>query len=118
MRIAVGDADSANVQARGREERFGHGIESRCRLALMHYSALAGTPGIEVRTDGTTLYNSVCRADDQQLVNAHVWGVNAHAAPVWHLRRNGMGGMFDTYADSLEAVWVTAGPVPSARQEG
>lgn len=40
IRIAVGDAGSANVQQRGREEKFGHGIESRCRLALMHYKAL------------------------------------------------------------------------------
>lgn len=34
VRIALGDSHSANVQQRGREERFGHGIESRCRLAL------------------------------------------------------------------------------------
>jgi len=72
VRIVIGDADSDNVQARGQEERFGHGIESRCRLALMHYRPLAGTPGIEVRTHGTTLYNSLYRADDQQLVNAHI----------------------------------------------
>ncbi|GAA3246786.1 hypothetical protein GCM10020256_74640 [Streptomyces thermocoprophilus] len=44
VRIAIGDADSDNVQARGQEERFGHGIESRCRLALMHYRPLANTP--------------------------------------------------------------------------
>ena len=42
VRIAIGDADSDTVQARGQEERFGHGIESRCRLALMHYRPLAG----------------------------------------------------------------------------
>ncbi|GGT54993.1 hypothetical protein GCM10014713_55830 [Streptomyces purpureus] len=33
VRIAIGDADSVNVQQRGREEKFGHGIESRCRNA-------------------------------------------------------------------------------------
>lgn len=115
VRIAIGDADSDNVQARGREERFGHGIESRCRLALVHYRPLAGTPGIEVRTHATTLYNSLYRADDQQLVNAHVWGVNAYAAPVWHLRRHQKSGMFDTYADSFDAVWATA---TSVQQEG
>ncbi|MGW7364516.1 XRE family transcriptional regulator [Streptomyces sp. NPDC054841] len=115
VRIAVGDAESENVQARGQEERFGHGIESRCRLALMHYRPLIGVPGIEIRTHGTTLYNSLYRADDQLLVNAHVWGVNAYGAPVWHLRRNGDGGMFDTYADSFNAVWATAKPV---QQEG
>ncbi|WP_129308139.1 helix-turn-helix domain-containing protein [Streptomyces sp. L2] len=111
VRIAIGDPDSTNVQQRGAEERFGHGIESRCRLALMHYRPLAGVPGIEVRTHATTLYNSIYRADDQALVNAHVWGVNAYGAPVWHLRRSGKGGMFDTYASSFDAVWETATPV-------
>ncbi|MER6913731.1 helix-turn-helix transcriptional regulator [Streptomyces sp. NPDC000594] len=108
VRIALGDADSQNVRQRGEEEKFGHGIESRCRLALMHYRPLIGVPGIEVRTHGTTLYNSLFRADDQLLVNAHVWGVNAYGAPVWHLRRNGAGGIFDTYAQSFDAVWATA----------
>ncbi|GAA2450176.1 DUF5919 domain-containing protein [Streptomyces mauvecolor] len=111
VRIALGDAASTNVQQRGQEERFGHGIESRCRLALMHYRPLLGVPGIELRTHATTLYNSVFRADDEALVNAHVWGVNAYGAPVWHLRRNGGGGMFDTYAESFDAVWGTARPV-------
>jgi transcriptional regulator with XRE-family HTH domain len=116
VRIAVGDANSEVVQLRGQEERFGHGIESRCRLALMHYSSLIGTPGIEVRTHETTLYNSLFRADDQILVNAHVWGVNAYGAPVWHLRRTGEGGMFDTYAESFNRVWTTANP--AQRKEG
>ncbi|MGP4048795.1 XRE family transcriptional regulator [Streptomyces sp. 2A115] len=107
IRIALGDADSTNVQQRGREERFGHGIESRCRLALMHYRPLVGMPGIELRTHSTTLYNSLYRADDQMLVNGHVWGVNAYGAPVWQLRRSEDGGMFDTYATSFDAVWNT-----------
>ncbi|MGW6859567.1 helix-turn-helix domain-containing protein [Streptomyces xanthophaeus] len=111
VRIAVGDADSENVQQRGQEEKFGHGIESRCRLALLHYRPLATVSGIELRTHGTTLYNSLYRADDQMLVNAHAWGVNAYRAPVWHLRRHDSGGMFDTYADSFGAVWETARPV-------
>ncbi|MEU5151401.1 XRE family transcriptional regulator [Streptomyces yangpuensis] len=111
VRIAIGDADSENVRQRGQEERFGHGIESRCRLALMHYRPLADVPGIELRTHSTTLYNSLYRADDEVLVNAHVWGVNAYGAPVWHLRRHDAGGMFDTYADSFNAVWETSRPV-------
>ncbi|MFI9331046.1 XRE family transcriptional regulator [Kitasatospora sp. NPDC052868] len=110
VRIALGDADSENVRQRGEEERFGHGIESRCRLALMHYRPLIGTPGVEIRTHGTTLYNSLYRADDQLLVNAHVWGVNAFGTPVWHLRRTGAGTMFDTYASSFDAVWSAARP--------
>ncbi|MHA6762671.1 XRE family transcriptional regulator [Streptacidiphilus sp. PAMC 29251] len=113
--IAVGNADSQNVQQRGREEKFGHGIDSRCRLALLHYQPLLGVPGVEIRTHGTTLYNSLYRADEQMLVNAHVWGLNAYGAPMWHLRRVGDGGIFDTYSQSFEAVWATAAPV---EQEG
>ncbi|MCM1945466.1 helix-turn-helix domain-containing protein [Streptomyces sp. G2] len=113
IRIALGDAESENVQQRGKEERFGHGIESRCRLALLHYRPLLDVQGVELRTHGTTLYNSLYRADDQMLVNAHVWGVNAYGAPVWHLRQTGGGTMFNTYAESFNAVWETARPVES-----
>ncbi len=111
IRIAIGDADSTNVRQRGREEKFGHGIESRCRLALMHYRPLHAAPGIELRTHTTTLYNSIFCADEEMLVNAHMWGVNAYRAPVWHLRRTGDGGLFDTYTDSFDAVWHTGRPV-------
>ncbi len=45
------------------------------------------------------------------LVNAHIWGMNAYRAPVWHLRRTTDGGLFDTYTDSFEAVWQTGRPV-------
>lgn len=47
VRICLGDADSANVGLRGREVRFGEGIESRCRLALLHYRPLITVPGVE-----------------------------------------------------------------------
>jgi hypothetical protein len=112
VRVALGDPDSEPVRARGAEERFGHGIESRCRLALMHYRPLLGVPGIEVNVHRTTLYNSIYRFDDEMVVNAHVWGVNAYSAPVMHLRRLGSGSLFDTYAASFEAVWQTSQPVP------
>lgn len=64
-----------------------------------------------MRTHGTTLYNSIYRADDQMLVIAHVWGVNAYGAPVWHLRRTIDGGPFDTYTESFNAVWDASRPV-------
>ncbi|OPC81270.1 XRE family transcriptional regulator [Embleya scabrispora] len=111
IRIALGDPDSENVVAKGSEERFGHGIESRCRLALMHYQPLGRLDGVNVRTHGTTLYNSIYRADDELLVNAHVWGVNAFGAPVWHLRRSPGGDMVNSYRQSFDAVWERSSPV-------
>lgn len=111
VRIAVGDTNSPNVAARGSEERFGHGIESRCELALMHYRPLDDLDDIEVRTHGTTLYNSIFAADDEMLVNTHVWGVNAFGAPVWHLRHTGSDSMAERYRQSFDAVWDQATPV-------
>jgi hypothetical protein len=67
--VLIRDPDSDAVRLRGREEAFGHGIETRCRQALMHYAPLAGTPGIELRQHGTTLYNSIYIGDDIMIVN-------------------------------------------------
>lgn len=111
VRIALGAADGPNVAARGREERFGHGIESRCELALMHCRPIVGTRNVEVRTHDTTLYNSIYRADDDLMVNAHLWGVNAFGAPMWRLRRHPAGSMADAYLESFDAVWDRAAPV-------
>jgi transcriptional regulator with XRE-family HTH domain len=114
VRIAIGAPDSERVVARGREERFGDGIESRCRLARLHYAPLAAVAGVEVRQHGTTLYNSIFRADDDMLVNAHLWGANAYAAPLWHLQRAEPAegsSVFDAYAASFDEIWAGAEPV-------
>lgn len=111
IRVALGAPGSPNVAARGLEEKYGHGIETRCELALMHYRPLAVVNNIEIRTHGTTLYNSIYRADDEMLVNTHVWGVNAFSAPTWHLRQNTSEAMVATYRESFGAVWDQAAPV-------
>ncbi|MBA9001846.1 helix-turn-helix domain-containing protein [Thermomonospora cellulosilytica] len=110
VRVLLGDADAPAIIERGREEKYGHGIESRCRVALMHYRPLVGTPGIDIHLHATTLYNSIYRGDDQMLVNAHVFGMNAYGAPLWHLRRDGGSRVFDVYAESFEAVWESSRP--------
>lgn len=110
VRVMLGDADSPVIRARGQEERYGHGIEARCRVALMHYQPLTKSPNIEVRLHATTLYNSIYMGDDQMIVNAHVFGMNAYGAPIYHLRRTGGSGLYDTYAESFEAVWEQSRP--------
>jgi hypothetical protein len=112
VRIMVGDPDCPAVAGRGSEERYGHGIETRCRQALMHYAPLSETPGIEVRIHDTVLYNSIYLGDDWMIVNAHRFGINAHATPVLHLRRAVDRGLFDGYAESFENVWQLARPAP------
>jgi hypothetical protein len=79
----------------------------------MHYQPLIGVPGIEIHLHRTTLYNSIYRADDDLLVNAHLWGVNDYSAPVTQLRRLVAGSLFDTYTASFEAVSAASEPAPS-----
>jgi hypothetical protein len=43
------------------------------------------------------LYNSIYRADDEMLVNPHVYGTAAAQAPVVHLQRHGDSDLFNTY---------------------
>jgi hypothetical protein len=73
--------------------------------------------GVDVRVHGTTLYNSIYRFDEMNLVNTHVWGVSAFRAPVLQLRRLVEGGLFDTYAHSFESVWRGSNP-PYGPREG
>ncbi len=79
----------------------------------MHYQPLIGVAGIDViHLHRTTLYNSIYRADDDLLVNTHVWGVSAYSAPVTHFRRLEAGSVFDAYVNSFEAVWATSEAAP------
>jgi hypothetical protein len=110
IRVAIGDPAGICIQTRGSDERFGHGIASRCELALMHYRPLIGHPDVSVHVHDTTLYNSIYRFDDEMLVNAHVYGTNAYGAPVLHLRRLAGGRLFSTYAASFDAVWERSIP--------
>jgi len=71
----------------------------------MHYRPLIGHQGISIHLHNTTLYNSIFRFDDEALVNTHVWGANAFAAPVLHIRKLADGHLFSTYTQSFEAVW-------------
>ena len=66
---------------------------------------------MEIRLHGTVLYNSIYRADDQLLVNTHIYGVMANNAPVFHLRKIPGGEMASTYLESFERVWDGATPV-------
>jgi hypothetical protein len=72
------------------------------------YRPLQGVEGIDFRLHDTILYNSIYRADDQLLVNTHIYGFNAAQAPVLHLRKVAGGGMVNHYLDSFERVWDRA----------
>ncbi|MET7794890.1 XRE family transcriptional regulator [Streptomyces mirabilis] len=105
VRILLGDPGSEAVRQRGIDE--GHRImDGKIRNALLNYRPLFEShPDIAFRLHDSTLYNSIYRSDDEMLVNPHVYGIGAYLAPVLHLRRMPGGGLFDTYANSIEQTW-------------
>ena len=110
VRVLLGDPASEEVAQRDADE----GIESlgaKIKNALVMYRPLFGLDGIEFRLHRTVLYNSIYRADDQLLVNTHIYGSPASQAPVFHLRRVAGGGMVTTYLESFDRVWDGAVPL-------
>jgi len=110
VRLLLGDPDSRNVAERGSTEGIDEGMAAKVRNAIMLFGKLLAEPGVELRLHGTVLYNSIFRADDQLLVNTHIYGVMANNAPVFHLRKISGGEMASSYIESFERVWDDATP--------
>ncbi|MFI1725914.1 helix-turn-helix domain-containing protein [Streptomyces sp. NPDC020489] len=111
IRVLMGDPECEAVIRRGIDE--GHRIMGgKIRNALINYRPLfTSHPEITFRLHDTVLYNSIYRADDEMLANTHVYGIGAYMAPVFHLRQVPGGGLFDTFANSVEQTWEGARPV-------
>jgi transcriptional regulator with XRE-family HTH domain len=108
VRVLLGDPDSPEVAERGQDEGIDDAIASKIRNVIVLYRPLRAVDGVEIRLHRTVLYNSIYRADDQLLVNTHVYGTGATNAPVLHLRRVAGGDMVTTYLDSFERIWSAA----------
>jgi hypothetical protein len=111
VRILLGDPDGRFLADRGVEEGIGDAIAAKVRNAIVLYRPLLSVEGVQIRLHDTVLYNSIYRADDEVLVNPHVFGAAAAYAPVLHLRQASPGDLVSTYIDSFERVWDSARPV-------
>ena len=111
VRFLLGDPDSQAVADRGDDEGIGDTVPAKTRHALALFRPLRRVAGVEFRLHRTVLYNSIYRADDQVLVNTHVFGLAAAQAPAWQLRKLPGGELASLYLDSFERVWDTATPV-------
>lgn len=110
IRLLLGDPDSPEVLARSQQEGVEDALVARIRNALVLYRPLLALDGVELRLHSTPLYNSIYRADDELLVNTHVFGASATVAPVMYLRRVAGGDMVSMYLESFERVWSQATP--------
>lgn len=111
VRIMLGDPDSEQVAQRGADEGIDQSMAAKIRNAIVLYQPLRGVDGVEFRLHRTVLYNSIYQADDQLLVNTHIYNFPASQAPVLHLRRVAGGDMVTTYLESFESVWDGATPL-------
>ena len=111
VRILLGDPSSEQVAQRGADEGVDEAMAAKIKNALVMYKPLRGIDGIEFRLHDKILYNSIYRADDQLLVNTHIYGYTASHAPVLHLRKVAGGSMVSNYLDSFERVWDSANPL-------
>ena len=75
VRILLGDPPASEVAERGDEEGIGEAMAAKMRNALAMYRPLRSVEGVEFRFHSTVLYNSIYRADDQVLVNTHLYGL-------------------------------------------
>lgn len=113
VRILLGDPASVHVANRGTDEGINEAMAAKIRNVMVLYQrAVGGIEGIEFRLHDTVLYNSVYWADEQVLVNTHVYGFAASHAPVLHLKKIPGGEMVSTYVESFERVWAQAKPMP------
>lgn len=111
VRVLIGDTGAAAVRERGAHEGIHDALLAKIRNVVVLFAPLFGVEGIEFRQHGTVLYNSIYRADEELLVNAHVYGAPASQAPVLRLRQVAGGTMVATYLESFERVWSAATPL-------
>lgn len=114
VRILLGDPDTPAMELRGYEERLGHALIGRIKMALAYYRPLADVEGVTFHLHGTSLYNSIFRYDDQMLINQHLYGTYGYMAPILHLRRCEGADLFGTYMKSYERVWEESHPYEPA----
>lgn len=108
VRLALGDPDCPQVAERGTQEGIDASMAARVRNALVLCRPLREAPNAEIRLHCTVLYNSIYLADDEMLVNQHVYGIPAANSPVLHLRRDGHGDLTGGYLASYERIWASA----------
>jgi phosphatidylserine/phosphatidylglycerophosphate/cardiolipin synthase-like enzyme len=115
VRLLISNPDAPAAALREHEEDLGPGVVAfRIRNVLALLRPLRAVPGIEFRLHDTCLYTSIFRADDDLIVNTHVYGVAGSNAPAIHLRRVPGGDMVSTYEESFEKIWASATPLESS----
>jgi hypothetical protein len=108
IRIALGDANGAQITQRSTDEGIDWMMAARIANAIHLFKPLIEETGVALRLHDTVLYNSIYRSDNELMINTHVYACAASHTPVVHLRQAEAEGMAATYLASFERVWSVA----------
>lgn len=111
VRILLSDPDHALDTRRPAGGAQPEVTTDEMREAIAVYRPLGEVPGVEIRLHRTALYTSMCRADNELLVNPHLYGVPDGAGPVLYLRRSEGTHMVASYLEAFHQVWKAAVPL-------
>jgi transcriptional regulator with XRE-family HTH domain len=111
VRLIIADPDCRHVRMRDAEEQAAITLGARVQTTMRYLERFRCCQGIELRTQTAALYNSIFRFDDDMLVTPHLYGTLGHSAPLLHLRRRMPDGLFDRFAEHLDAIVATTTPV-------
>jgi hypothetical protein len=75
------------------------------------YWVICRREGVEIRQNGTSLYNSIYSADNEVFCNQHAYGISPIQCPVLHLRHRFDGDLASTYLKVFDRVWSTSSPL-------
>lgn len=112
VRFLVGDPGGDNMILRGEEEGIGDSVSARSRNSVELLTPHLHTPGLQVRTHATTLYTSIFRADNDMIINFHVYGSPGRENPVMLLSRTQSPRLWATFEQAFTRVWDHAHPLP------
>ena len=114
VRIALADPESAEVAARDDLERLGGTLATRILTTVVQLESLLSNPGVEIRFHQVPLYNAVYRFDDQMLVTPYLYRLRGYQHPLFHMKRLGPAGIFEAYAQQVEAIWAESRPMEAS----
>lgn len=112
VRFVVGDPDSDVTRQREEREGVPLTVGTRIRITLDQLAKMGPVPGLEVKLSDDHIALSVFIFDDQMLVTPHIANLLGHESPMLHLRRLDADGLYDRFAQHVDALWEGGRPVP------
>ena len=114
IRILVSSPESAHLTITESERDPNQRLAARPQLAadvehtLELLQPLRALDRVQIRTFVAPGYNTILRANDQLLVNLHLWGKTVADSALLHLQADQQPGLFAQFAHHYQAIWATA----------